>query len=100
MPPKTLRKLHETLKTLEEKLFSQVDTEVSGLQNDSALSPRGEAQLSRARGQLQGDEAGLRVPAAASEPANEPRSTTCGSSTTTWWSRSGTSFMSRFPKSC
>ena len=28
------------MKTLDEKLFSQVDAEVSGLQNDAALSPR------------------------------------------------------------
>jgi hypothetical protein len=39
-PPEEVEKLHETVKNLDEKLFSQVDTEVSGLQNDSALSPR------------------------------------------------------------
>ena len=35
-----LEKLHETVKNLDEKLFSHVDTEVSGLQSDAALSPR------------------------------------------------------------
>jgi S1-C subfamily serine protease len=39
-PPEDLEKLHETVRNLDEKLFSQVDSEVSGLQNDSALSPR------------------------------------------------------------
>ena len=35
-----LEKLYETVKNLDEKLFSLVDTEVSGLQSDAALSPR------------------------------------------------------------
>jgi serine protease Do len=39
-PPEDVEKLHETVKSLDEKLFSQVDGEVSGLQRDSALSPR------------------------------------------------------------
>jgi hypothetical protein len=39
-PAEDVEKLHETVKSLDEKLFSQVDGEVSGLQRDSALSPR------------------------------------------------------------
>ena len=39
-PPEDVEKLHETVNDLDQKLFSQVDNEVFGLQNDSALSPR------------------------------------------------------------
>jgi serine protease Do len=39
-PQEELEKLYETVRDLDEKLFSQVDVEVSGLQSDSALSPR------------------------------------------------------------
>ena len=40
MPAEDVQKLRETLNTLEQKLFSRVDTEVRGLQNDGGLSPR------------------------------------------------------------
>ncbi len=40
MPAEDLQKLRETLNTLEQKLFSRVDSEVMGLQNDRNLSPR------------------------------------------------------------
>ena len=40
MPAEDAQKLRETLNTLEQKLFSRVDTEVRGLQNDGGLSPR------------------------------------------------------------
>ena len=40
IPKDDLEKLHETLKKLEDNLFVHVDPEISGLQNDSALTPR------------------------------------------------------------
>jgi serine protease Do len=39
-PQEQLEKLYETVQDLDEKLFSQVDVEISGLQTDHALSPR------------------------------------------------------------
>ena len=40
IPKEDLDKLYETVKDLDGKLFSQLDGEISGLQNDSALSRR------------------------------------------------------------
>jgi serine protease Do len=35
-----IQKLHETLKTLDDKLFSQIDAEIRGLQKEASISPR------------------------------------------------------------
>ena len=53
-------KLHETVKSLDAKLFSLIDAEVMSLQNESSLSPR-RRRLPGTFGQLQGHEASLRL---------------------------------------